>query len=242
MGENDEYEMELGQNREIGKRKKYLSNSNEKNISLKTLVELKSKEKILALNVTFIGTFSENNDMTGNTRLKIRYAHTGKYPFTCKICQRGFRSKHGVANHTGWAHTDKMRPFKCDICPKSFRQKSALDYHMQTHTGEKPFKCDICLKSYARNWNLSRHIKTHTEEELVLRKNSTEEELENLPRRLNKEDDKVFSIAEKELEEEIFTVKEEIRDNDNFYKLEKIELEPALSEQDVETEEENDKY
>ena len=32
MGENDEYEMELGQNREIGKRKKYFSNSNQKNI------------------------------------------------------------------------------------------------------------------------------------------------------------------------------------------------------------------
>ena len=71
---------------------------------------------------------------------------------------------------------------------------------------------------------MNRHLKTHT------RENPTREEIEEI--KVCEVEDKF--IVEKELKEEIFTVeKEETEDglvkegNDNFDKIEEIELEPV---------------
>ena len=48
-------------------------------------------------------------------------------------------------------HYTGQRPYTCDICNAGFKQKGALNSHMRFHTGEKPYKCDICMAQFSWN-------------------------------------------------------------------------------------------
>uniref|UniRef100_A0A4W5MVB4 C2H2-type domain-containing protein n=1 Tax=Hucho hucho TaxID=62062 RepID=A0A4W5MVB4_9TELE len=81
--------------------------------------------------------------------------HTGKKPYHCSVCGKGFFSKHLLKVHIH-IHTGE-KPFECDQCGKRFGQKSHLKYHERAHTGVKAFVCGICGKAYANRQNLKLH-------------------------------------------------------------------------------------
>ena len=181
--------------------------------------------------------------------------HTGERPFECDICDKSFSRKVNLSRHKR-IHTGE-NPIKCHICNKSFAQKSHLNNHIRVHTGEKPFKCECCDKSFSRKVNLSKHMRTHTGEKTVQcevplstkigprmseekHEKYEEEKLEDAEGTLAKEDITELSVN-KEVYDKVFTVKEEKEDNDNFYELEEIELEPIV-EDIMKTEKEYEEY
>ena len=58
--------------------------------------------------------------------------------------------------------TDRFLPFKfkCNLCNKGFISQSALEMHLNVHTGAKPFRCDVCPAKFNHRSNLQRHLKT----------------------------------------------------------------------------------
>ncbi|CAG0921822.1 unnamed protein product [Notodromas monacha] len=83
-------------------------------------------------------------------------SHQGHYPFSCPVCQKGFRDKSGLKRHYV-VHTGE-HPCKCQFCGKGFAENAKLNRHLQTHTGEYKFKCLICDKGFTEHVEgFSRH-------------------------------------------------------------------------------------
>ncbi|XP_052075922.1 zinc finger protein 728-like [Mytilus californianus] len=80
-------------------------------------------------------------------------------PFTCKICDKGFKGEIRLQVHMR-THTGET-PYKCDICSKGFIGETKLQLHMRTHTGENLYKCDICCKAFGCRTSLTRHRNKH---------------------------------------------------------------------------------
>ncbi|XP_052076760.1 zinc finger protein Xfin-like [Mytilus californianus] len=59
--------------------------------------------------------------------------------------------------------TSDNLPFTCKICDKGFKGKLRLQVHMRTHTGETPYKCDICFKGFTHRCTLANHMKIHAD-------------------------------------------------------------------------------
>ncbi len=75
----------------------------------------------------------------------------------CHLCGKHCMSQTALQYHMN-AHTGE-KPYKCDVCGKGFTQKGNLKIHERVHTGEKPYKCSMCGNAYSQSGDLARHRK-----------------------------------------------------------------------------------
>ncbi|KAH9515123.1 hypothetical protein Btru_019273 [Bulinus truncatus] len=99
--------------------------------------------------------------------------HTNVKPYTCDICNKGFRQASQMKNHQvihanreeksgnkGWFSS---KP--CDICDRVFANSKCLKKHKEAvHSSHKPFECMYCNHTTARKAMMELHIRTHTGE------------------------------------------------------------------------------
>ncbi|KAF9518083.1 hypothetical protein BS47DRAFT_371826 [Hydnum rufescens UP504] len=57
----------------------------------------------------------------------------------------------------GEKRKDVPRRYQCDLCPMAFQRPSALEQHINTHTGAKPYVCERCGRGFSFRTNLMRH-------------------------------------------------------------------------------------
>ena len=143
MESDEEYKMELSQNRE----------------------ESSKKYGNFECRICHKSFYARNSYMATHMRTHTRRKNLGKYGekrFKCDICSKDFFSNYMLTRHMR-IHTGE-KPYKCDLCQKSFSNRSTLTSHMRIHTGEKPYKCDIWQKTYSMKCNFNLHMRIHTGE------------------------------------------------------------------------------
>ncbi|XP_065224304.1 zinc finger protein 62-like [Planococcus citri] len=82
----------------------------------------------------------------------------GRQSLVCNICHKHFSHQQSLKRHM-LIH-EGLKPFKCAECDKSFRTKANMNQHTRIcHTTyhTRPHKCDICDKRYAAEWELNAH-------------------------------------------------------------------------------------
>lgn len=110
--------------------------------------------------------------------------HSGRTPYTCKVCEKKFASSSSLHGHM-LIHTGEKR-YKCDICDKAFTASSTRGKHMKmVHNpeeranrkpSERRFKCEICEQAFSRKMNLNVHMKSHSTSRGILGQDDETEE------------------------------------------------------------------
>ncbi|KAL1708598.1 hypothetical protein EV121DRAFT_277104 [Schizophyllum commune] len=100
------------------------------------------------------------------TQSKRRYTPETLPGFTCKRCDdcgrrvvsRPDQQRHANL-HLPPEYDDIKYPHVCDWprCPRRFSQATALQDHINVHTGARPHKCPECFKGFANAGNLHHH-------------------------------------------------------------------------------------
>ena len=76
----------------------------------------------------------------------------------CTHCDKSFHQKRHLRDHMRY-HT--ARKYPCKFCKYVAVRPKELEYHMNSHTGNRPFICTICNKGFGHPTVLTTHKKTH---------------------------------------------------------------------------------
>uniref|UniRef100_H2Z1R9 C2H2-type domain-containing protein n=1 Tax=Ciona savignyi TaxID=51511 RepID=H2Z1R9_CIOSA len=110
----------------------------------------KSKMKISRPTVANV---SENSK-----QLRIKNGNFKK-PFSCKICNKNFKSVSGLAMHVN-QHTQNI-DFTCPICSKSYNYSSSLKYHL---------KNQVCIRKHNKNISGLEYLETLVDKNQIRKK------------------------------------------------------------------------
>ncbi|KAL1517997.1 hypothetical protein ABEB36_001687 [Hypothenemus hampei] len=101
-----------------------------------------------------------------------RNCHLNSINVTCFICDKRFRSRKILLEHSSEAHFVKLRPrnskekFKCRKCGKLLSSQGSLSYHMSKHLGKR-YSCDKCDKRFYTKNQARSHKQVHNPEKTV---------------------------------------------------------------------------
>lgn len=85
--------------------------------------------------------------------------HTGKRPFECCICKKGFADKSILTTHLR-VHVKDFQ-YECKLCDFKSAHSNVMRNHKTSHTGEKPYFCETCGKAYRFYGSFVEHQKRH---------------------------------------------------------------------------------
>ncbi|KAK3607417.1 hypothetical protein CHS0354_003052 [Potamilus streckersoni] len=83
--------------------------------------------------------------------------HTGKKPYRCPQCSRGFAFTHNLNRHL-LSHNAKT--VLCSVCGRGFKGSLYLQMHMKVHAEVKNCRCEICGQHIPKS-DLVQHIIAH---------------------------------------------------------------------------------
>ncbi|GLV41624.1 Exocyst 84 [Carabus blaptoides fortunei] len=90
-----------------------------------------------------------------------RHKRTHILSYRCELCDKQFRSAHGLNYHTKIHQGIKNFVCPFEECSRRFTLKQALNKHLSVHTQEKNHLCSLCGKAYGTYDALHYHIRTH---------------------------------------------------------------------------------
>lgn len=88
------------------------------------------------------------------------YSHTGTYPFTCDICNRGFVFRFELTAHHARRHLHQK--LHCHLCSRVFFIKERFDKHLSAHEEKWGFTCPVCGQLFETQGYLENHQLRHS--------------------------------------------------------------------------------
>ena len=79
--------------------------------------------------------------------------------FKCPRCNKQYSSRSAVNIHMQ-NHTGKFT-YYCEKCKKGYNYKTNYDVHMDKHAGIR-YQCEFCTKSFAKTQDRDNHMSVHT--------------------------------------------------------------------------------
>lgn len=88
------------------------------------------------------------------------YSHTGTYPFTCEVCNRGFVFRFELTAHHARRHLHQK--LHCHLCSRIFFIKERFDKHLSAHQEKWGFTCSVCGQLFETQGYLENHQLRHS--------------------------------------------------------------------------------
>ena len=85
---------------------------------------------------------------------------TFEFPFSCKVCGKGFTKIFNFNRHQR-VHSGE-KPYPCEICHKHFARKDDVKTHCMKVHSDNIFVCEICNRYFLRKEKLLSHYKEGT--------------------------------------------------------------------------------
>ena len=96
-------------------------------------------------------------------------SHAGKYPFSCKICKKGFLQNQSLLVHTQAMHSTDNPTLKCPCCPfETLTKSNRIIHYVRKHCSEEiqkalrmngdQFQCGHCEKEMKSSTAFHYHV------------------------------------------------------------------------------------